>query len=564
MHWVCICHGRRSPRAVAGGRDAGGARCARRGASRAGRPGPRSWCTSPRIPAARSRRCARCSGSRSPRPSARSTVSCETGWSNAGRGLTAAATICGAAAPAAASRGERWRRVARRCARSSPSSTGRPGGPRGWPRGARRRAGRRPPGRAARLPALRPEGVLRGSGLPASAHGAVTRAQRLTLSGVACVGSAYGMARYGFGLLLPDMRAALRLSDAAAGAIAAAGYAVYLVVSLRTGRLVARYGPRATVIAGGGCAVAGMLLAAIAPSALALGAAVAVAGASAALVFPPFADAIAAVVPEANRAQAFAWVSSGTGAGVAVAAPLAFLAADWRLTWVLFAVVAALTTLLAARAVPRRRCARTGPTVAPPPTSSRHPAPAGVRSARRARGGGLLDLGRRPRRHRWRSRHRRRSDAARGGRDREPRRGAGEQADRPGWPPRRSRRLRRDAGRVARRAGPRARSRRHRHRGGRLLRAGYNLLVSIQGLWSTRISAHDPARGLAAVMSAMGVGFLLGPLLATPLNQQTAFLAAAALLAAGGCLGLTAPPAPRLKLAALDAEGAAGGGSVRG
>ena len=71
--------------------------------------------------------------------------------------------------------------------------------------------------------------------------------------------------------------------------------------------------------------------------------------------------------------------------------------------------------------------------------------------------------------------------------------------------------------------------------------AGYNLLVAIQGLWSTRTSGHDPARGLAAVMSAMGVGFLLGPLLAAPLDQRTAFLAAAALLAAGGALGLTAP-----------------------
>ena len=172
------------------------------------------------------------------------------------------------------------------------------------------------------------------------------------MSGVACVGSAYGMARYGFGLLLPDMRAALRLSDAATAAMAAAGYAVYLAVSLRTGGLVARRGPRATVMAGGGCAVAGMLLAAAAPSALVLGIAVAVAGASAALVFPPFADAIAAVVPGPNRARAFAWVSSGTGAGVAVAAPLAFVAADWRLAWVLFAVVAALTTLLAARVVP--------------------------------------------------------------------------------------------------------------------------------------------------------------------------------------------------------------------
>ena len=221
----------------------------------------------------------------------------------------------------------------------------------------------------------------------------MTSASRLTLSGVACVGSAYGMARYGFGLLLPDMRAALRLTDAATGAMAAAGYAVYLVMSLGTGRLVAHHGPRATVVAGGGCAVAGMLLAAVAASPLALGVAVAVAGASAALVFPRSPTRSRLWWSKPDRAQAFAWVSSGTGAGVAAAAPLAFLAADWRLTWVLFALVAALTTLLAARVVPAAplapdrahgdRSVHLGPT--PCPSS---PPPVSSGSARRSSGPG--------------------------------------------------------------------------------------------------------------------------------------------------------------------------------
>lgn len=149
----------------------------------------------------------------------------------------------------------------------------------------------------------------------------------LTATGVACVGIAYGMARYGFGLLLPDMRATLQLSDSTIGATAAA----YLIASLRTGSLVARFGPRAIVLAGGACAVTGMLLAGAAPSAPVLAVAVAVAGASSALVYPPFADAITAVVPGPGRARALAWTSSGTGAGVAVAAPLALVAGDWRL-----------------------------------------------------------------------------------------------------------------------------------------------------------------------------------------------------------------------------------------
>jgi predicted MFS family arabinose efflux permease len=350
------------------------------------------------------------------------------------------------------------------------------------------------------------------------------------------------MARYGFGLLLPDMRAALRLSAAATGAMAAGGYAVYLAVSLRTGALVARHGPRATVLAGGGCAVAGMLLAAFAPSPLLLGAAVAVAGASAALAFPPFADAIAAVVAEPDRAQAFAWVSSGTGAGVAVAAPLAFLAADWRLTWVLFAVVAALTTLLAARVVPAAPLAADGADGRRSPSRPADTLPLLASAVLVGLGAAVFWT--------W--------AVDRVATDGELGTGAAQAllavvgiASLGGAL----------ASNLTARVGLRAGA----AGCGALLAAslvalalvpgavaagiaaavffgaGYNLLVSIQVLWTTRISGDDPAGGLAAVMSAMGVGFLLGPLLAAPLEQRTAFLAAAALLAAGGALGLTAP-----------------------
>ncbi|MDX6676804.1 MAG: hypothetical protein QOE31_856 [Solirubrobacteraceae bacterium] len=369
-------------------------------------------------------------------------------------------------------------------------------------------------------------------------------ATRLTATGVACVGCAYGMARYGFGLLLPAMRADLQLSDASIGMTAAAGYATYLIVSLRTGSLVARFGPRAIVLAGGGCAVAGMLLAAAAPAAPVLGVAVAVAGASSALVFPPFADAIATVVPEPGRAQALAWISSGTGAGVAVAAPLALIAGDWRLSWVLFAVAGVLITLLAARVVPaaplmprdanRTGCVAIGATPAGAGpllasavlvglgaavfwtwavdrvasvgdlgqgTAQALLAVVGVASLGGALAAGLV------------GRFGLRIAAV----------ACGALlatalialAVAPGVIL---------AGVVA----------------AVLFGTAYNILVTTQGLWSTRIFAQ-PARGLAAVMSAMGIGFLVGPLLAAPLDQRTAFLIAALLLAAAGALGLTAP-----------------------
>jgi predicted MFS family arabinose efflux permease len=333
------------------------------------------------------------------------------------------------------------------------------------------------------------------------------------------------------------------LSNGIVGATAAAGYGAYLAASLPAGSLVRRHGPRAVVLSGGGCAVVGMLLAAVAPSAFVLVVAVAVAGASAALVFPPFADALATVVPRRGRGRAFAAVSSGTGAGVAVAAPLSLLSGDWRLSWILFAIVAAFTTLLAARVVPAEPLP---PEDAAAPAGGRRTgtlpllasaALVGLGAAvfwtwavdRVASVGGLgataaqallAIVG----------------VASLGGAL------AGDLVGRVG--------LRASAAGcgvllaaalVALAVAPGALA--ASIAAAVLFGAGYNVLVATQGLWSSRVFGDDPARGLALVMSAMGVGFLAGPLLAAPVDQRTAFLAAALLLLAGGALGLAAADA---------------------
>ena len=50
----------------------------------------------------------------------------------------------------------------------------------------------------------------------------------LATAGIGVVGAAFGMARYGFGLLLPDIRADYGLATAELGVIAAGSYVAYL------------------------------------------------------------------------------------------------------------------------------------------------------------------------------------------------------------------------------------------------------------------------------------------------------------------------------------------------
>jgi|Tabmets5t2r1_1033131.scaffolds.fasta_scaffold08351_3 predicted MFS family arabinose efflux permease len=183
-------------------------------------------------------------------------------------------------------------------------------------------------------------------------------ARPLTLAsaGIGVIGASFGMARYGFGLLAPDIRASFHLDNGSIGLLSAASYAAYLITSIAAGALAARLGPRMVVAAGGLCAVAGMLIAGIAANPSVLFAGLLVAGASAGLVFPPFSDVVSGFLARASRARVLAAISSGTGWGVALAAPMALLAGQsWRTAWLLFALVAALATAWALTVLPPRR-----------------------------------------------------------------------------------------------------------------------------------------------------------------------------------------------------------------
>src|ERR671911_2043288 len=86
-------------------------------------------------------------------------------------------------------------------------------------------------------------------------------ALRVASAGIGVVGASFGMARYGYGLLLPDIRASYGLTSGALGMIAAGSYLAYLVASAAVGPLTARVGARCVVGLGGCCGTRGLPLA---------------------------------------------------------------------------------------------------------------------------------------------------------------------------------------------------------------------------------------------------------------------------------------------------------------
>jgi predicted MFS family arabinose efflux permease len=191
---------------------------------------------------------------------------------------------------------------------------------------------------------------------PSSGHpGRFGRGQpaHVAVPGVALVAVCYGFARYGYGLLVPDMRASFSLDGTAIGVIASGAYIAYLFATLAAVSVIGRLGPRRTVLLGGMMAVVGMVTIAAAPDVAVLTIGVVVAGSSSGFAFPPFAALAADHIGAEQRGNALAAISSGTGWGISIAAPIAIMVGhDWRGAWLAFAAITVIVVVAAQRLLP--------------------------------------------------------------------------------------------------------------------------------------------------------------------------------------------------------------------
>lgn len=193
---------------------------------------------------------------------------------------------------------------------------------------------------------------------------------RLAAAGFVATAIAFGPARMGFGLFLPDFRAEFALSTTVAGLVASGGFLAFLLGLPVAAWLGARVGQRVPVMAGALLAMAGFVVVATAADSTALALGIALAGASAGFCWVPFNDAAERVVPVSARPATLSAVSTGTTLGVAAAGALALVvsagAIDWRTAWGAFAIAGLVAALAAAVGVPGRRGTAPESVAAPP------------------------------------------------------------------------------------------------------------------------------------------------------------------------------------------------------
>jgi predicted MFS family arabinose efflux permease len=169
----------------------------------------------------------------------------------------------------------------------------------------------------------------------------------LSAAGFAATAISYGPARMGFGLFVPEFKAAFDLSTASVGLISSLGFAGFFVGLLVAQQLLDRRGPMAPVLAGMGAATLGLAVVAMAPTAPVLALGVITAALSAGFAWTPFNDAVHRKVRGVDRPTALSEISTGTSVGIAttggIAVSMVLFGLDWRLCWLMFSVAAVLT-----------------------------------------------------------------------------------------------------------------------------------------------------------------------------------------------------------------------------
>lgn len=172
-------------------------------------------------------------------------------------------------------------------------------------------------------------------------------------TGMLLIFAALGLARFGYGILLPSMQTALGIGNTEAGLLATANLTGYLLFSVVGGFLAARFGPRAVITVGLLVTGAGMLLTAIARSAAEVAVWRALTGMGSGATNVPVMGLLAAWTGVRRRGLAAGLGVAGSSVGLILLGPTVprLLAAGgdngWRMCWALFGVITAVLAGLA-------------------------------------------------------------------------------------------------------------------------------------------------------------------------------------------------------------------------
>lgn len=176
----------------------------------------------------------------------------------------------------------------------------------------------------------------------------------LGIAGTSLIAVTYGMARFSWGLMLPEVIVDIPFSPQMAGVISACSFAAYCLAIVASSVLDDRFGPRLMAAAAACCAASGLAVIAVAGSPAMLAAGLFIAGLSPGLASPSLAAAVDQMVDPETQPKLNTIINSGTSAGIILSVPvLYFLPGGWRAACLVFTLFALACLPAILRYVPR-------------------------------------------------------------------------------------------------------------------------------------------------------------------------------------------------------------------
>ncbi|MDT8851674.1 MFS transporter [Pantoea dispersa] len=179
---------------------------------------------------------------------------------------------------------------------------------------------------------------------------------RLRLSGFMLIAVTYGLARFAWGMMMPQVAQQISFSPRASGMLAACSYLAYCLATPGATLLLARWGVRSTAMLAALTAMLGLLLLAAAGSTWLIAGGLFIAGLGAGLASPALASAVSRQIDASRQTAANTLINAGTGAGIIVSVPIFMLMpGGWRAACCCFAALALISLLLARYCLPAGR-----------------------------------------------------------------------------------------------------------------------------------------------------------------------------------------------------------------
>ncbi|MBX0319166.1 MFS transporter [Shouchella clausii] len=174
----------------------------------------------------------------------------------------------------------------------------------------------------------------------------------IVLPSLAMIAVTYALARFSFGLFLPDIAVSLDLSEADGGFIGALAFASYTLALVVSSRFIRHFGQFNVVLTAGMSAIIGMLGIAFSPSFPYLAIAVFIAGLGSGLASPVLSQVAYAKLPSNQLDQANTWINSGTSIGLIITGPVVLLFSEhWRLSYLIFTIIGIIVLIWTARSI---------------------------------------------------------------------------------------------------------------------------------------------------------------------------------------------------------------------